>query len=310
MRLFKLNRNTFFLVLIFASCRIDILLGQDFYEYPDLSYISPTNAKKDSLQQLNLVVPKTCEECPLLIWVGGGAWSYGNRNEEMPFARKLALEDIAVASIGHRLSPAVWRDPKLNQGIQHPAHVNDLAAAVCWLVDRSDFYGYSKKKIVVGGYSSGAHLAALVSLDDSYLTNYGISKDVFKGVVPISGTYDLVNYYDVFLNGDRPELAEEHVMAVFGNTKEDLIQASPVVYLDNLATPILLMSDNRLYNYTRIFEDKIRKTGFSDLQVLYSHKLSHGELWKNLSFDDKSLFRNTLVDFICQVTERNPATAN
>ncbi|WP_299535545.1 alpha/beta hydrolase [Ulvibacterium sp.] len=272
--------------------------SEDFEVYNDLSYLNKESVSNDSLQRLNLVLPSNKEKYPLLIWIGGGAWSYGDRNQEMDLAKKLAAQGIAVASIGHRLSPAIWRDSTLDKGIQHPKHIEDVAAAVKWLHDNAATYGYDKEGFFIGGYSSGAHLSALISLDNTYLNQVDLSVELFKGVIPISGTYDIVDYHNVFLNGSRPELAKLHVEAVFGSTDKDFKKASPITYLKNLSIPMLLISDNTLYNYSKLFEEKIRETEFRDMQVLYSYDLSHGELWKNLSFSEKSVYRAVIVNFI------------
>ena len=122
------------------------------------------------------------------------------------------------------MSAAKWRDSTLGTGIQHPEHIKDLAAAISWLFDHATENGYDKEKIFVGGFSSGAHLAALIGLDDSYLKDEGLSKDIIKGMIPVSGTYDIMNYHEVFATGNNPELAELHVEAVFGNTKEGFLK--------------------------------------------------------------------------------------
>ena len=178
-----------------------------------------------------------------------------------------------------------------------------MAAAVRWLYDHASRYGYDQEKIFIGGYSSGAHLAALISLDERYLEKVGLSTNLFKGVIPISGTYDIVDYHQTFLNGNRPELAEWHVEAVFGSRKEDLVNASPTTYLQNLETPMLVMCDNDLYNYTKLFEERIQATDFRDMQVVYTYDLSHGGLWRNLASDD-SRNRNIILEFIRQQLKR------
>lgn len=203
-----------------------------------------------------------------------------------------------MASIGHRLSPATWRDPALNKGIQHPKHIEDIAASVKWLYDHADDYNYDREQFLIGGFSSGGHLAALIALDESYLDAVDLSLDVFKGIVPISGTYDVVNYHEVFANGRTPELAELHVEAVFGTTTEDFIKASPTTYLKNLSTPMLLMSDNAVDRYTHLFEESIRATGFKNLEVIYAEDLAHADLWRNISFSEKSPYRDSIIGFI------------
>ncbi|MBB6324563.1 poly(3-hydroxybutyrate) depolymerase [Algoriphagus iocasae] len=273
-------------------------------EYKEISYMPKSLFSKDTLRTLNLMLPLKDDKIPLLIWIGGGAWSYGDKNQEMDLAKKFAAQGIAVACIGHRLSPAIWRDSTLNKGIQHPKHIQDVAASVKWLYEKANEYGYDRDNFFIGGYSSGGHLAALISLDSTYLNQVGLSNKIFKGIIPISGTYDIVDYYNVMLNSGRPELAELHVEAVFGKGTESFKQASPVSYLQNLSRPLLLISDNNMYNYSKLFEEKIRMTEFRNMQVVYSYELSHGGLWRNLSFDEQSIYRQIVIKFIEKNSEK------
>jgi hypothetical protein len=267
-------------------------------EIPDLLYVKEGSVQCDSLQRLNLVLPQDLNNHPLLIWIGGGAWSYGDRNVEMDLARNLSKRGIGVASVGHRLSPAVWRDSSLHTGIQHPKHMEDVATAVKWIYENAPNYGYDTSKLFIGGFSSGAHLAALAVMDSTYLLRHGLSPHIFKGVIPISGTYDLPNYRHTLKNGSRPELAELHVDAVFGGAPQDLVDASPIHYLENLSVPMLLMCDNDLYNYTRLFEDRIRETNFRNVRVVYAYNRSHGGLWRDISRASHSTYRNVIISFV------------
>ncbi|HMQ63023.1 MAG TPA: alpha/beta hydrolase, partial [Flavilitoribacter sp.] len=121
----------------------------DIREFLNMPYTDGPEA--DSLQSLHLVVPQSETASPLLIWIGGGAWAYVNKDMELDLARNLGRKGIAVASVGHRLSPAVWRDPKKTEGIQHPKHAEDVAAAVKWLYDHAAEYGYDREKFFIGG---------------------------------------------------------------------------------------------------------------------------------------------------------------
>ncbi|MEL6253584.1 MAG: alpha/beta hydrolase [Bacteroidota bacterium] len=273
-------------------------------EFMDLSYFQGEGAA-DEHQKLNLILPKGVKDAPILIWIGGGAWSYVDKNMEMNLARKVAEEGIAVASIGHRLSSAVWKDPDLDQGVQHPAHVEDVAMAVKWLIDHAEEYGYSKEQVIIGGYSSGAHLASLLSMDPQYLQNWKLNSDLFKGLVPIGGTYDISDYYRAFKESEtQSHLAKEHVQAVFGESQKDFLEASPTNYMQNLKTPMLLMSDSNTANYCRIFENKIQESGFDRVKVHYA-ELGHGALWRNMSYDEESSYRDLLIAFIKDQTKKN-----
>ena len=103
-----------------------ITSGKSFKEINDILYVEGSKIENDSLQRLNIILPVGSRDYPLLIWIGGGAWSYVNRNMEMDLGRKFAEKEIAFASIGHRLSPAIWKDSVLNRGVRHPDHIKGL----------------------------------------------------------------------------------------------------------------------------------------------------------------------------------------
>ncbi|MEL7162001.1 MAG: alpha/beta hydrolase, partial [Bacteroidota bacterium] len=158
-----------------AAQRADTVSYRELF---DLPYV----AQPDSLQKLNLLLPATTEKPPLLLWLGGGAWAFVNKNLEMTFARKLAREGIAVASVGHRLSTGVWVEPERTEGVQHPAHAEDAAAAFHWLKTHAAEYGYDPERIFIGGYSCGGHLAALLGSDPRFLKKYGYRLTDIEGL--------------------------------------------------------------------------------------------------------------------------------
>jgi hypothetical protein len=271
----------------------------------DIVYYAGADADTAN-HKVNLVIPDDVEQPPLLIWIGGGAWSYVDRKMEMDLARKIAGQGIAVASVGHRLSPATWKDPALSKGIRHPAHIHDIARAVAFLYKNAGRYGYSQKNIFIGGYSSGAHLSALIVMDPSYLENVGLSKNIIKGVLPIAGTYDIMHYHQVLTEGNGKAFADNHVGSVFGLTTEDFTNASPSAFLDNLSTPMLLVSETNTFKYTRLFENRLRDREFRELEVFHVHRMTHGELWKNLSYAEKSICRDLMTSFINRISLSHP----
>jgi len=256
----------------------------------------PYDDSGDTLRQLNLVIPQE-SGAPLLVWIGGGAWSYVDRNKEMDLARHFAKSGIAVAAVGHRLSNPRWQDVNLAVGHQHPVHVRDVAKAIRSLIDLAPNYGYDAKQLFLGGFSSGAQLVALLCTNKKYLEEVGISISVIRGLIPISGTYDIADYHRVFAEGSRPEMAQTHVEAIFGDPT-NFADASPVNFADNLVTPMLLISDAGLQNYTHLFEDKLRESHIENFDALYVHHLGHAPLWRNLSFEQNSFYRELILNFI------------
>ncbi|MTB51478.1 alpha/beta hydrolase [Lewinella sp. W8] len=268
-----------------------------YREFRDLAYLEGG----DSLQMLNLLVPETDKKPPLLLWLGGGAWAFVNRNVEMPLARKIAREGIAVASVGHRLSTGTWVEPERTEGVQHPAHAQDAAAAFHWLKEHAEAYGYDANNIYIGGYSCGAHLAAILGSDARFLEAHGYALSDIRGLLPIAGAYDIPAYHKVFAENENPDnrrLAELHVEAVFGPTEAQWKDASPTEYIEHLAAPMLLMSEIGLYNYTKIYEEAIRESSYRDVTVHHVLDLNHGGLWRDMSQNQRSHHRMAMVNFI------------
>ncbi|MCB9291390.1 MAG: alpha/beta hydrolase [Lewinellaceae bacterium] len=299
-----MKKMTLFLLLVSIYGCLKAQAPADTFAYKeilDIPYLESEVVQVDSLQRLHLVLPEGVEQPPLLLWIGGGAWSFVDRNVEMNLARKFAREGIAVASVGHRLSRGLFKDSTRTHGVKHPVHIKDIAAAFKWLYDHAEEYGYSQDNLFVGGFSSGGHLSALLAMDDRYLEAHGLSVKDIRAVIPISGAYDINNYYSVFLNHEDPQtrtFADTHVKDVFGDTEADFTDASPTTYMDNLSIPMLLISDHDLYNYTKVFEEKLRESGYRDCQILHVFNFGHGGLWRDMSNSPDSQTRRIMIDFI------------
>jgi acetyl esterase/lipase len=298
-----------FTVLFFPACTAFPQSKKKSYtEINRIAYYTGPDADT-SRQRLNLVIPKKVNTPPLLIWVGGGAWSYVNPDMEMDLVRKIAESGITVASVGHRLSPATWKDSTLSVGIKHPEHIKDLARAIAFLYTNADRYGFDKDNIFVGGYSSGAHLAALAVMDNRYLKQHGLSKALIRGVIPVAGMYNVQHYYQVLAEGNGSAFADNHIGSVFGLTAEAFQDASPATYLDSLTTPMLLISETNTFKYTRLFEDQLRAKEYKKFEVLHIHRLNHGGLWKELSYANRSIYRELIIDFVKRQNGGDPGHA-
>ncbi len=93
---------------------------------------------------------------PLIVWVHGGAWRSGSK-QEMPLT-PLVTRGWAVASVDYRLTPIA----------PFPANVHDLKAAIRFLRAHAKDYGFNSAAIAIAGSSAGAHLAALVGVTNGH----------------------------------------------------------------------------------------------------------------------------------------------
>ncbi len=193
--------------------------------YRDLRYYSGQDAHPTK-HLLDLYLPQKQTGFPLLVFVHGGAWTRGDKNAYAGAYEYLgtgvAAQDVGVAVINYRLSPEVM----------HPEHARDVARAVAWLYRNSGKYGWSSGRIYLVGHSAGAHLAALIAVEPSYLKALGLTPAIIKGVVAISGVYDLT------LGGVTAMMLYE---PIFGSDPEVLTEASPALQLTKASPPFLVL---------------------------------------------------------------------
>lgn len=190
---------------------------------------------------LDLHMPVGVERPPLVVYLHGGAWRLGDKEEAPPF---LVKRGYAVASLNFRSS----------EDARFPANVHDIKAGIRFLRARAGQYGYRADRIAVSGSSSGGHLAALVGLtnghpelEGSVGAHAGTSSGV-QAVVAWVGAYNLAT----IIQQSTPEGLKLRVPAVqllLGGTPEEVPDlarlASPVAHVDRNDPPLLLLHGNQ-----------------------------------------------------------------
>lgn len=276
------------------------LFAQEFRTVNNLKYYSGPDATEK--HQLDLYLPETDSPAPLLLWIHGGAWAFGDRKNEKALAEKFAKEGIAFAAMSYRMSPGTWAVPEQTEGVRHPEHIKDVARAFQWVYENAQKYGYSSSNIFVSGYSAGGQLSALLAADKKYLKNLGLSTSNIKGIIPIAGTYDISDYHRAHYNDD-PNMAEKHVRAVFGDTEADFKDASPLTYIKDFNTPIFLISESQTYDFTLLFEQALKEAKIPNTRFLHVRELDHNGLYKNLAFQESSKYRDQIIQFINELSK-------
>jgi acetyl esterase/lipase len=149
----------------------------------DVVYYDGTDQDKVK-HKLDLYLPEGAKNFPVLFFVHGGAWVSGDKNffgVYAALAKTYVKQGIGVVVTNYRLSP----------GVKHPEHVKDVARALAWTYKNVGKHGGNPDAITLVGHSAGAHLVSLVTTDASYLKELGLKTNVIKGVVPISGPFDV-----------------------------------------------------------------------------------------------------------------------
>lgn len=203
----------------------------------DITYTAgqPEDAAK---HRLDIYRPLGARNATVLLFVHGGAWSMGDRSRYTALGNRFAQEGILTAVTSYRLAPKN----------QHPAQIEDVAAAFAWVVRNIERYGGDPRRIFVAGHSAGGHLAALLALDQRYLQALGLSSRDIRGVVALSGVYEI--------RGPR---------SVFGGDPGALQRASPLRYVTAGAPPFLVAYCERdfatLPEQARRFHSALREAG-------------------------------------------------
>ena len=113
---------------------------------------------------------------PILAFIHGGGWSRGEATMVHALPDYARRHGLTLASISYRLVPDVT--PR--------EQAQDVAAAVADLRRL-----HTGRRIVLLGHSAGAHLAALVGVDATYLDAVGLAPSDLAGVVLLDGAgYD------------------------------------------------------------------------------------------------------------------------
>jgi acetyl esterase/lipase len=214
-----------------------------------LNFFTPSGSYKaksyafgqDPRQQLDLYVPgsKTIDK-PLVVFVYGGAWKMGNRDEYTFVAQ-------AFTRLGY---PVMIADYRLYPEVTYPSFVDDIANAIAFIEHNSTLTGFTPNQgMILVGHSSGAHTAALLATQPDRLTNAGVT-------LPLVGFIGLAGPYDLPL--DDPE-----VKPVFPNVTDN--EANPVLSVTHDMPPSLIIhgakDDRVLPKHSKRFAKALEEHG-------------------------------------------------
>ncbi|MBB4369188.1 acetyl esterase/lipase [Bradyrhizobium sp. cir1] len=129
----------------------------------------------DPRQRLDLFVPPGAEQCQILIFVHGGAFTRGSKSAAGDFydnvAYWFARQGFVAVNVEYRLAPAA----------PFPAGAQDVGRAVAWVAENIATYGGDPGDVVLMGHSAGGcHVASYLldplAWDEPYA---GVSATVF-----------------------------------------------------------------------------------------------------------------------------------
>jgi len=195
-----------------------VVHGHGIREHKNIPYLEDAGYADDK-DKLDIFVPGGQGPFPVLYFIHGGGLLRGDKSMYDFIGHYFAAKGIITVNVNHRLSPQV----------AHPSHIEDVAASFAWVKKNIAEYRGDSDRIAVVGHSAGAYLAALIALDESYLSAHDLSLSDIAAVAPISG----------FFHVER--LAPSRPKSVWGEIESDWIAASPAKHASGTAPPMLLL---------------------------------------------------------------------
>lgn len=158
------------------------------------------------------------QNAPVVVFFYGGRWSVGSKEDYKFVGQALTAQGFVVVIADTRKYPLV----------RFPAFVQDGAKAVKWAHDNIQRFGGDPNKIFLMGHDSGAHIAAMLALNESYLKAVGGSRAWLKGMIGLAGPYD-------FMPLTAPDLRD-----LFG-PPDRYAFSQPILFVDGQNPPLLLL---------------------------------------------------------------------
>jgi acetyl esterase/lipase len=193
-------------------------------------------------QKLDLYLPRDAGSLPLIVWIHGGAFRMGSKEDRIPF--EMLEQGYAIASLNYRLS----------QHTLFPAQIEDCKAAVRWLRAHADTYGLDPLRFASWGESAGGHLAAMLGT-----AGHERSFEVGEHLEHSSRVQAVLDFFGPtdFLQMDAHRLPEGMIhdapdspesQLVGGPIQElpaEVARANPVTYVNPQAPPFLIVHGDR-----------------------------------------------------------------
>ena len=195
--------------------------------------------------KLDLYVPWEIKpDAPLLVWIHGGGWTRGSKEEEALFILPYLEEGWAIANVEYRVAATALA----------PAAVDDCQCALAWLAKNANKYKYNTRNVIIGGASAGGHLA---------LTSAGYSKLITEDCKPPSSVHisTVINWFgpsDItnLAFGEKPFDRTVTWLGNQSNAKEIANDVSPIHFVHTGMPPVITIhgTKDELIPYTQSVE--------------------------------------------------------
>lgn len=152
----------------------------------------------NSPRQVLDIFPADSSLAPVLLFIHGGYWRGGSKDDNCGFAPIFVQNGVTVVLIEHDLCPTVTVTDIVRQ----------TRSAISWTYRNINRYNGNPSKLYISGHSAGGHLAAMALTHD--WEQEGLPRNLIKGAIVMSGVMDLDMVMHVSVNEEirmTPEIA-------------------------------------------------------------------------------------------------------
>lgn len=214
---------SFFLILTFSACSL-----KRVERFKDIPYMTASDSLPE--KTLNVFQPKKAKDAPVLLFIHGGSWNSGNKEIYNFLGTRFAKKGVVTVIMDYPLSPEYQ--------VQSMALAS--AQAVNWMHESIKDYGGSKDRLFVSGHSAGGHLASLITVNNQYFDQLGVSNPIQGAVLIDAAGLDM----KWFLEQMNYEQGTSYNIP-FTDSPEVWEETSPIYHLDAEDPPLLILLGGR-----------------------------------------------------------------
>ncbi len=223
----------FFLALIVTSCRSTTA-------YKDIVY---TKNQAGEAVKMDIFTPKKTsdQKNPVLIFVYGGNWNSGNKNNYRLLAKNFARQNMTVVVPDYTVSPKADVDEM----------TKEIAAAIQFTKKNAAKYNGDPKRIFISGHSAGGQLATSAVMNPKY----GIPENTISGIILIDAAgIDMKNYLEKY-----PPTSADNYDVTWSKDPEKWKQASSIYFIDEKTPPFLIYVGEKTYPSIKLANENFVK---------------------------------------------------
>ena len=210
-----------FLALIVTSCKSTTA-------YKDIVY---TKNQTGEAVKMDIFTPKKTSDKknPILIFVYGGNWNSGNKNNYRLLAKNFARQNMTVVVPDYTVSPKADVDEM----------TKEIAAAIQFTKKNAAKYNGDPRRIFISGHSAGGQLATSAVMNPKY----GIPENTISGIILIDAAgIDMKNYLEKY-----PPTSADNYDVTWSKDPEKWKQASSIYFIDEKTPPFLIYVGEKTY---------------------------------------------------------------